>query len=47
MGFFKVTNGVSVISEVEKKMKVEDGKKFGESEDMLLFGGFQELNVSQ
>ncbi len=30
--------------EVEKEMKVEDGQKFGVSEEMLLFGGFQELN---
>lgn len=31
-------------AEVENEMKVEDGQKLGESEDMLLFGGFQELN---
>ncbi|EDM44653.1 hypothetical protein SCB49_13815 [unidentified eubacterium SCB49] len=30
--------------EVEKEMKVEDGQKLGVSEEMLLFGGFQELN---
>ncbi len=30
--------------EVEKEMKVEDGQKMGVSEEMLLFGGFQELN---
>lgn len=31
-------------AEVEKEMKVEDGQKYGESDEMLLFGGFQELN---
>ena len=30
--------------EVEQEMKVEDGQKLGISEDMILFGGFQELN---
>lgn len=31
-------------AEVEKEMKVEDGQKFGTSEDLQLYGGFQELN---
>ncbi len=31
-------------AEVEKKMTAENGKKFGKSEKMLLYGGFQELN---
>lgn len=31
-------------AEVEKAMDIVDGKKLGESEEMLLFGGFQELN---
>ena len=31
-------------AEVEKLMTTIDGKKLGESEDMLLYGGFQELN---
>ncbi len=31
-------------AEVEKLMTTVDGKKLGESEEMLLYGGFQELN---
>ncbi|MFT7072688.1 hypothetical protein [Patiriisocius sp. Uisw_017] len=31
-------------AEVEKAMDIVDGQKLGESEEMLLFGGFQELN---
>ena len=31
-------------AEVEKLMTTIDGEKLGESEDMLLYGGFQELN---
>jgi len=31
-------------AEVEKVMDIQDGQKYGESEEMLLFGGFQELN---
>tara|TARA_R100000935_G_scaffold21876_2_gene40370 strand:+ start:15693 stop:16106 length:414 start_codon:yes stop_codon:yes gene_type:complete len=31
-------------AEVEKKMTTVDGEKLGESEEMLLYGGFQELN---
>ena len=31
-------------AEVEKAMTTVDGKKLAESEDMLLYGGFQELN---
>jgi len=31
-------------AEVEKAMTTIDGEKLGESEDMLLYGGFQELN---
>ncbi len=30
--------------EVEKRMAAENGEKFGESEYILLYGGFQELN---
>ncbi|WP_432411433.1 hypothetical protein [Rasiella sp. SM2506] len=31
-------------AEVEKLMTAVDGEKLGESEEMLLYGGFQELN---
>ena len=31
-------------AEVEKAMTTVDGKKLGESDEMLLYGGFQELN---
>jgi hypothetical protein len=31
-------------AEVEKLMTTTDGKKLGESEEMLLYGGFQDLN---
>ena len=39
----KNTNIISN-AEVEKAMTTVDGEKLGESEDMLLYGGFQELN---
>lgn len=39
----KDTNVISN-AEVEKLMTTVDGEKMGESEEMLLYGGFQELN---
>ena len=41
---FGSKRAVMTNQEVEKEMKVEDGQKLGVSEEMLLFGGFQELN---
>jgi hypothetical protein len=42
--FSSKKSAVMTNEEVEKEMKVEDGQKLGTSEEMLLFGGFQELN---
>jgi hypothetical protein len=39
----KNTNTISN-AEVEKAMTTVDGEKLGESEEILLYGGFQELN---